>query len=397
MSIKKIVHLKDFYWVMESSAQIRQKLFNQYLAHSNLFGAEQLNKILDLLLQIPSTPEGTYKLSLDKHKSIELDLTYEIEELKKDIFFLKFGEEAFLNYLETLHTNFARELSQGKKFLQDMHFNSCITDRDGTTNNYCGRYRSSVQSLYNAIFLTHFAKLKTKNFIFLTSAPLQNPGIINVALDGPFVYAASKGRELININKEHRNFPIEDEKQKQLNKLNDDIAKLLQQKKYEIYSLIGSGYQIKFGQLTIARQDIAKSIPQKESEEFLQLITQLVKKADPGQQFFRIEDTGLDIEIILTIDDQSQGTKDFDKGDGVKYLNQELGLQMEKGPHLICGDTSSDLPMLAAAMNFCPDTRAIFVTQNEQLKQKVMDTCPHSFFVSTPDILVTTLNCQLKG
>ena len=38
---------------------------------------------------------------------------------------------------------------------------------------------------------------------------------------------------------------------------------------HEVFTLIGSGLQHKFGQTTIARQDIAGSIPNGESERFM--------------------------------------------------------------------------------------------------------------------------------
>ena len=55
----------------------------------------------------------------------------------------------------------------------DCAFHNLITDRDGTINNYCGRYKSSVQSAYNSIFLSRFATDCCQNSIILTAAPLQ--------------------------------------------------------------------------------------------------------------------------------------------------------------------------------------------------------------------------------
>ena len=89
--------------------------------------------------------------------------------------------------------------------------------------------------------------------------------------------------------------------------------------------MIGSGLQKKFGQTTIARQDITDSVPSQESIEFRRTLQNLVTELDPDGQFFRIEDTGLDIEIILTVpsDASVEELTDFSKGNGVGFLNDQ--------------------------------------------------------------------------
>ncbi|MCQ9205563.1 MAG: trehalose 6-phosphate synthase, partial [Omnitrophica bacterium] len=74
------------------------------------------------------------------------------------------------------------------------------------------------------------------------------------------------------------------------------------------------------------------------------------------------------------------------------FLDKDIGLKIENGPILICGDTKSDIPMISAAMKKTKDTWSIFVTTDSRLKGKVTQTCPNSLFVSTPDILVAILN-----
>jgi len=121
-----------------------------------------------------------------------------------------------------------------------------------------------------------------------------------------------------------------------------------------------------------------------------------VSDSDPQNENFRIEDTGLDIEIILTIGDSRSGFKDFDKGDAVKFLNEELQLGMTDGPHLICGDTYSDIPMLEAAKEKTDNIWAMFVTKDCKLAVKVRDVCPNSIIATEPDILITILNFLSK-
>ena len=155
----------------------------------------------------------------------------------------------------------------------------------------------------------------------------------------------------------------------------------------------GRREQIKFGQTTIARQDITRSVNEVESAAFLEKVKGIVRDIDPDGKNFRIEDTGLDIEIILTIDvDPMTGEiRDFDKGDGLEFICRELHIEKAKGPVLVCGDTSSDLPMLKKAMQLYDDVWAIFVTRDEKLMKNVREICPKSYMVPYPDILLTVL------
>ncbi|MBW2250548.1 MAG: trehalose 6-phosphate synthase, partial [Deltaproteobacteria bacterium] len=356
-----------------------------------------LKNALFSLEGIPSE-DGLKILYIDDSKKISVRLLYEISELKKDIFFFENTEKQFVEYLENLHEGFIEQVNDGIEKLQGLNFNCFITDRDGTINNYCGRYISSVQAVYNSVFLTRFAKEKVSNPIIITSAPLKDPGLVDVSVnpDKTFIYAASKGREYIDLNGKRKTYPIEENKQRLLDSLNKRLSDLVTKPAYEEFSMIGSGLQFKFGQTTIARQDIRKSIPKQESEEFLDKIRHIVRETDPGQENFKIEDTGLDIEIILTIEDSLSGAKDFNKADGVNFLDDALKLNMKKGPHLVCGDTASDVPLIEAAMEKTPDTWAVFVTENSELSAKVKDICPNSFIVTQPDILVTILGLLSK-
>ncbi|MDA2926848.1 trehalose 6-phosphate synthase [Acidobacteria bacterium AH-259-G07] len=381
--------------MMAQSAIVRLEIVENILMgqHTEPGRIESLTSILASLEGIPSENEKRLLL-LDDSKKIKVDLSYEIMEMKKDIFYLENGEEEFIKYLEKLHPGFRKKVDSGAQRLQGLQFNCFITDRDGTINNYCGRYRSSVQSVYNSVFLTRFAKNRTVSPIIVTSAPLEAPGIVDVSVNPQktFVYAASKGRELIDLNGRRRAYPINERKQMLIDELNERLRNLVKQPTFEKFSLIGSGFQFKFGQTTIARQDISQSIPEDESEDFLKKIVSLVSEADPKHENFRIEDTGLDIEIILTIEDPQSGHRAFDKADAVNYLDRELDLDMANGPHLICGDTSPDVAMIEASMRKTRDTWSIFVTKNNDLAYQVRSVCSNSVIVPEPDMLVTILN-----
>jgi hypothetical protein len=392
--------LKQFYNLMARTRSIRFQVVENIVMNRPI-SPDSIKSLKNFLASLDGIHSENKKKILylndsmgNTSKKIEVDLTYEITELEKDIFYLENGEEAFIGYLSGLHVGFQKHVDNGLNKLTGLRFNCFITDRDGTINNYCGRYRSSVQSIYNAVFLTRFAKKRAKNPIIITSAPLKNPGIVDVSInpEKTIIYAASKGREFIDLSGNRRTYPIDDKKQKLIDRLNQKLSVLLQEPSFEQFSMIGSGLQLKFGQTTIARQDISRSVSEDESDALLKRIRSLVSDIDPENKNFKIEDTGLDIEIILTIEDSESGPKDFDKGDSVNFLDSELGLHMSKGPHLICGDTSSDIPMIEASINKTGDTWSIFVTEDKELAGRVTTVCPNSVIVPEPDMLVTILN-----
>ena len=398
----KIEKLKDFYHLINKTKRYKEKIVNLYLKNkkTNSKLVAFLHGALDSLEKV-QTIDNKSLFFMNDNKKIYLDIGYEIGELKKDICFLEQGEAKFYRYMEEQHSEFLKEVKAGELFLKTKKFNNFITDRDGTINNYCARYTSSIQSVYNSIFITNFALNNTKNSVILTSAQLEKVGLVDVSINPKniFVYAGSKGREYFDKKGRRRQLSIEKDKQEKLNELNRILLKLTKNEKYERFSVIGSGLQFKFGQTTIARQNINNSVAEDESNDFLSIVTAIVDGVDPAKKYFRIEDTGLDIEIILTIDvDQKNNLKkDFDKGDGLEFLNKELNLKMKEGPNLICGDTRSDIPMLKTALKCTKDTWGIFVTKNENLKKEARSVCRNILFLSEPDILVAVLNNIRKG
>ncbi|WP_319470987.1 trehalose 6-phosphate synthase [uncultured Pseudodesulfovibrio sp.] len=383
--------LKDFYALMAASRQVRYEAVGTILDGGKV-DEDVVASLRNVLGSLEAVPEENGKriLSLDGSRDIELEMGYEIDETRKDIFYLEEGEDTFLDLLSDLHPGFDEQVAAGKELLAGLDLNCLVTDRDGTINNYCARYLTSIQSIWNSVFLSRFCLNKVQRPVILTSAPLD--GLIEISVNpvGKIYYAASKGRECLDFVGRTRRLPISASKQEAIDLLNSRLTSLLLQPEYEKFSLIGSGLQFKFGQSTVARQDIGKSIDEAESMAFLATLTELTEELDPDGVNFRMEDTGLDVEIILTID-AGDGLKDFDKGDGVKYLNNELGLEMFRGPHLICGDTGSDVPMLEAALEIAPDTRAIYVTEKEDLAKKVSGLTSNALIVSQPDMLVAIM------
>ncbi len=394
IGLQPIRSFKDLFHLKALTRRIRGPIVK------NIFSARLINpRSIEALKNARRSLEDVYyrdydtsMIQIDDLHSINVDLSYEIRELKKDTYYLEHGEDYFINYLSKLYNKFDHHVAKGLEFLDDLNFNCFITDRDGTTNNYCGHYRSSIQPVYNAVFLSRFASLCTENPIFITSAPLKNFGIVDVSVnpDNVFIYAGSKGREFLDLDLVENRAFIDPVKQKRLDDLVLCVGGLEKQEELEKFFYVGSGLQVKFGQLTIARQDVSNSIPEEESLKLLRNVSDIVRDIDPEGSVFRILDTGKDIEIILTVDGQN-GSKDFDKGDGLKFIDSRLNLRLDRGPHLVCGDTASDIPMLEAVMEYTDDVYAIFVTRDTELAQKVLSICPKTLIVPSPDILLTVL------
>ncbi len=383
--------LKEFYGRIEEVRDVRVRMVQSYLDAGQVSDADlaALRQLVDELESIEKK-DGKFLLQLDATKSVALELDYEINETKKDVVFFEQGEADFERYLAGLHDAFEEHVARGVELLGGRQYHNFVTDRDGTISNYCGRYRSSVQSAYNAIYLTRFSRVRAGSATIVTSAPLENPGVATVSVMpvGAYIYAASKAREFIDKSGQRRTFPIDPDQQAKLDALNQRLAALCEQPEYEKFSLIGSGLQFKFGETTLARQDIAKAIPEDESEALLGVVDGLMKEIDPEGRDFGLIDMGLDIEVILK--GASEG--EFSKADGLFFLDTELGLGLEQGPTLMCGDTKGDLPLLKACLEKSADTYAMFATKDEKLSQQVHEMCPRAIVVPEVDMLVTILN-----
>jgi hypothetical protein len=384
MGLKKEKMLKQFSSLISSSLILKKKILKEILDSGKVkvFSEDfkELEKIYSLLKKI-------------SNKNPKMDLSYEISEFKKDFMFLK-NSESFFNYLEEVHAGFKKELGRVVDFLKDKEFNFFITDRDGTINNYCGRYFSSAQSVYNAFFLKSFIEKKVNKAIIITSAPLE--GICSLSLfpkdSKKIIYAGSKGREYKTLKeggkKEERgSLKISKKEIQILKSLERELKKLVSKPKYEKFQFIGSGFQKKFGQLTIARQDISISISKEDSLEFLKEIENVVKELDSNGDSLGIEDTGLDVEIIL----KTSGSVMFDKAQGVDFMRKKLGLNLKKGNNLVCGDTFSDIPIADKVVEHNKNTYIIFVTTNRKLMEVLRKKHKRLMFVSSPDVLVAAL------
>lgn len=337
------------------------------------------------------------RFQTDTGDEIEFDLSYEIGELERDLLLVTEGEDALWETIFADTGGLAVQAARiGGYIGANAPFACWITDRDGTVNNYCGRYRSSVQAAYNAVALMRFASACAGRAVLLSSAPLSNGGLIDVSVlpDGEFVFAGSKGRELRDERGRTRSLPVSAGQAKVLRELNSRLDEMVKDPEYAVFTRIGSGLQHKLGQTTIARQDMFASIEPARSKRFLDRVAGLVESADPDGVHLRIEDTGKDIEIMLTVEEgreTGRGLRDFDKGDGIAFLDGELELGLTGAPVLVCGDTASDVAMVRQTAARGAHVCTVFVTTDEGLKEQVRSLAPDAEFAENPDVLVAAL------
>ncbi len=385
--------IEEFYRIIKKTRVVKLKILKAILNERKIKkqDIDFLRKALFIFESIKKK-NGKYFLFTKDGEKINLRLDYEINELKKDLIYLEKGKKALLRYLSKINNSFFKEVENGFKALKDKRITTIITDRDGTINNYAGRYKSSIQSIYNAVFLTNFVSSKVKNAVVLSSAPLNELIGVSIASKNLIVYAGSNGRELL-INKNKKTYPIAAKKRELLNLLAKRIEKLTLKREYKKFLLIGSGFQHKFGQLTIARQDIYNSIDEKMSKVFLKKIKKEVKSIDPQGKNLGVRDTGLDIEITLTLSKGGK-LKEFNKGSGTEFIINTLHLKTRD--ILVCGDTESDFDMFKITKKFNKNTQIVFVTTNKRLKVKVKRLFTKTVIVPNPDTLITILD-KLSG
>ncbi len=382
--------LDEFYGFMDRVQTVRRTATAYYLIGTHQPNhAESLANALSAIDALPGNRTDKTLQAGDRQVTVTLD--YERNELQKDIFFLEHDDDEFFSYLSDAHDGFAGEVEDAVQFLRSNRPSAFVSDRDGTVNNYCGRYRSSHQPIWNAVYLTRYAQDVVDAPVILTSAPLTNGGLLDLTAmpERSTSYAGSLGREYSDRAGRTGAMDIDPTQAAALSRLNERIDALLSEPDFRVFALIGSGLQHKFGQTTVARQDIHGSIPDDHSARFLDAIRSAVHEVDSAGETFGIEDTGKDIEIMLTVD----GARGFSKGDGLEYLNEALGLGVTEAASLICGDTASDLAMAEKAVELGGADRAaaLFVTRDEGLRRAVKGAVRRCHFVSTPDVLVTAL------
>ncbi len=344
---EKIVTIQDLYSVMDFSAHIRREALSRIKKNREVIKA---GEILDSIIALieSSTREGDqFLFDSGNGTTCYIDLTTELMELRRDVTFFKMGLPGLLEDIREHSSVDDRALQDLLQFKPDLF----VTDRDGTISHYSNLYGISHQAAYNAKILIDFASHFTTAPVILTSGPMEGPGIrdLSVFPDNEYMLASSKGREYLDGKGNITETPLTSVQKRALDTLNEKIEILLQHPDTAYFRFIGSGFQKKYGQTTIARQDKARSIPEDASLKWKEKIEQLVNEVDRENALFRIEDTGKDIEVHLVKDPMNPGASEFTKGDGLEFI-LKTGDIHPSGRILIAGDTPSDLPMVDASL-----------------------------------------------
>ena len=275
--------LSGFYEFMDSLQTVRRTVTGYYLMQAH--HPRHIRSLENALSAIDALPGDRLDKRLDAEgRTVTVTVDYERGELEKDIHFLTHSDEEFLDYLSRLHDGFDEEVERTVQFLRSQEIHSFVTDRDGTVNNYCGRYRSSHQSVWNAAYLTQFVRAVPAVPVLLTSAPLFEEGLLAMSAmpDHSTNYAGSLGREYCDREGHRGALELSDDQGRAIEELNSRIDALLSRREFATFALIGSGLQHKYGQTTVARQDIHGSIPEELSAAFLEAVRSTVRDIDDG-------------------------------------------------------------------------------------------------------------------
>jgi len=227
----------------------------------------------------------------------------------------------------------------------------------------------------------------------VTTAPLMKLGILDVSTipEGYYYYGASAGREwFIDPANKFKDQSIPESDLDLLDRVLNAITDLLEAPEFKHFAWVGSGLQKHYGHLTVAHQDAFGSIPPNQVQAIDDKIRAIVNDIDPTEQTISIMETETDIKIFI----KSETGDIFDKGAGIKLLVEHTKCDLKEGQILVCGDSSTDVPMLAYCLEKNPEgVFTVWVTTNEELRKKVSDMCErygnHNYvFVSCPEVLL---------
>ncbi|EFO25169.2 trehalose 6-phosphate synthase 1 [Loa loa] len=420
--------LADFYQLMDKTCQVRRQIAERVLkgipirAHFSV-SLENAKASLE-----NSCVPGTHTLILEtaaagddsdeggQHLTAKFDITNELAELENDLEFLRFIQsdevnnvEQFVMTLGSYHpsgqTAFVDEVNKAFALLTEGdHFQHFFTDRDGTLKSYSCSYPASIQPAYSAVIQAQFARRCAQFCAIVTTSPLMHIGILNVSTmpEGYYAYGASAGREwYLNPSLQFKDDSVNDADLALLTNVFERLEELLEQPEYRNFTWIGSGLQRHYGHITIARQDVNYSVPKHRSSLLYQAVCKIVNEVDPTAVTLALREGEFDLKIFtkVALSEVSSATakisgRIFNKGHGIRLIKSKMGLKLNCGKILVCGDSETDLPMLEECLICSPaNVYTIWVTTNLQLQEKVRSLCgtyenDHYVFVSCPEVLL---------
>ncbi|KAL7070687.1 hypothetical protein ACQ4LE_010115 [Meloidogyne hapla] len=274
-----------------------------------------------------------------------------------------------------------------------------ITDWDGTMKDYCSQYVTNLQPIYSALSMAIFSNKCTRVTAVLTAGPLRGPGILDLTSlpkDGPIVFGGSWGREWwLDGKRVVHDEGISDAGMDALERLSNEMSRLLENQEYSHFGLIGSGVQRKVDRLTLGVQTVCKHVSPDLSMKYQEEVKERLHRVDPNEEILHFDpSTELEVEVVV----HSDGII-WNKADGIDHLIGTISDTIETDKVLICGDTHSDLPMVIHALEKNKKgAMFIFVTMKDSLKEKVVELVGDSnncCFVSSPDVIHAAMMTML--
>ena len=330
-------------------------------------------------------------LSHSEDASLRLDLGSEIEQLENDALYLEDGREALRKRLGKRRPGLGDAVRRGLKTIAGETFNTLICDADALFRPAGHRLATSFQPAWNAVAAGRFAMARSRHPVLWSDAPL--PSLLARAALPPqtFAYAGSLGREWQTAAGNQGQAALSREKHELTQAMAERIISLMASSDRLPFLWIGSGLQLRQGEISIARQDAARSIDEDDSLTLLEHIHDAVDAIDPQRQHFRVDDDGHDVTITPTSANRDLWN-DFSPAEGLRNIDQALGLDLTTGPHLVCAAGSPGVALLAALAAHTPNLRAILVTDRDDLAARATAICPHVAIVRHPDTMASILS-----
>ncbi|VDM42244.1 unnamed protein product [Toxocara canis] len=405
--------LDEFYGLMMRTRDVRRQIVERVLKGIPIRShfAISLKNAMDSLAL--SCEAGTTTINLQVPLTVEVDpkvfakfdIKNELDEFEKDLSFLKFIQsddvynvEQFVDTLQAYHPispeAFKDEVAPAVELLYDAdHFHYFFTDRDGTLKSYSCSYPASIQPAYSGVIQAQFARRCAQTCAIVTTSPLMHLGILDVGTipEGYYYYGASVGREwFIDPSNKFKDTSISEDQLALLDKVYDEISKLLEQQPFKLFAWVGSGLQKHYGHITVAHQDVFHSVSTQLSARLHEKIEEIVKDIDPTDKALSLTESDTDIKVFL----KATSGVVFNKGHGIALMIDRIHCKLSEGNILVCGDSETDLPMLEVCLGRNPlNVYTIWVTRNDALKEKVRTLCKqygnsNVAFVSCPEVLL---------
>lgn len=407
----QIETLDDFFSLMMKTRNVRRQIVGRVLKGIPIRShfAISLRNAKESLEQIckPGTHTAEFKSGPDSNEVAHFEIDNELQEFERDLSFIEYVQsddadnvEQFVDTLISSHPisidTYKKEVQNAVELLTNAdHFHYFFTDRDGTLKSYSCSYPSSIQPAYSGVIQAQFARRCAQTCVILTTAPLMHIGVLDVSTipNGYYYFGASGGREWF-IDSGH-NFKDESimkgEKADVLASAYTRISHLLEEQEFRPFSWVGSGLQKHYGHLTIAYQDVYRSITETQGKRLFEEVERIIKDVDPQGTRLQLASTEFDIKVYMKTETDGRV---FDKGDGLRMLCEKMHCDLTEGNVLVCGDSATDIPMLKECLVRNPKgVYTIWVTVNEDLKKEVRALCAsynnsNVAFVSCPEVLL---------